>query len=130
MGEKTTTIVSTLKKGRYLIVNDVACRVTDVQISRPGKHGHAKSKIDAVSLIDGQKFIFIKPSHDKIEVPIIEKNTAQVLSVSGDTVNVMDLNNYETFDLKIPSDLKDSVKEGVHVGYWVILDDKVLKEVK
>ena len=130
MGETTTTNVGSLKKGRYVVLNDVACRVTDIQTSRPGKHGHAKCRISAVSLTGGQKFITVKPAHDRIDVPIIEKNIAQILSVSGDIANVMDVQNYETFDLKIPSDLKGELAEGKQVAYWVILDDKVMKEVK
>src|SRR3989344_9159675 len=106
MGEKTTTMVGSLKKGKYVIINDVACRVTDIQTSRPGKHGHAKCRLSASSLASGQKFIIVKPAHDKIDVPIVEKKTAQVLSVSGNTANVMDIQDYETFDLEIPEELK------------------------
>lgn len=130
MGETTTTHVGGLKKGRYIVHEGIACKVSDIQTSRPGKHGHAKCRVSANALTTGQKFIFVKPAHDKIDVPIIEKKTAQVLSVSGNTANVMDVASYETFDLEIPSDLKDSVKENINVAYWIILEDKVMKEVK
>ena len=53
-----------------------------------------------------------------------------MLSVSNDTANVMDMETYETFDLKIPEDLKGKVKDGVQVLYWTILNDKVLKQIK
>ena len=130
MGDITTTDVGSLKKGRYIVYNNIACKVVDLQTSRPGKHGHAKCRVSAVGLTDGQKFIFVSPAHDKIDVPIIGKKTAQVLSVSGDTANVMDMESYETFDIKIPEELKDDVKENASVTYWIILDDKVMKEVK
>ena len=42
----------------------------------------------------------------------------------------MDAENYETFDLKIPEELKGQVAEGANVLYWVILNDKVMKQVK
>ncbi len=42
----------------------------------------------------------------------------------------MDSGTYETFDLKIPEELKGEVKEGGSVLYWVILTDKVMKQVK
>jgi translation initiation factor 5A len=130
MGETTTTHVGGLKKGRYIVHEGVACKVADIQTSRPGKHGHAKCRVSAVGITTKQKYIFVKPAHDKIDVPIIEKKTAQVLSVSGDKANVMDVASYETFDLDIPADLKDGVKDNVNVAYWIILDDKVMKEVK
>lgn len=122
--------VGSLKVGSYVVVDGIACTVKSIQISRPGKHGHAKSRIEAVGIIDGQKKIFIKPSHDKLDSPIIEKETAQVISVSGDSASVMDLKSYETFDLKIPEDLMSDVVEGVNVIYWIILNDKVMKQIK
>ncbi|MCH8329470.1 MAG: translation initiation factor IF-5A, partial [Nanoarchaeota archaeon] len=84
----------------------------------------------AVGIVDEKKRIVVMPGHDNVEVPIIEKKSAQVLSIQGDTANVMDSETYETFDLKIPEELKDEVVEGVNVMYWVILDDKVMKQVK
>lgn len=129
MAEKLIN-ASNLKKGNYIICDGAPCIVTTIQVSRPGKHGHAKCKIEAVGIVDNQKRIFIKPGHDKIPVPLVEKKNAQILSIQDDTANVMDLESYETFDLKIPSSLKDSVKEGSQIVYWIILDNKVMKQVK
>jgi len=127
-----TKIVSigSLQKGNYVVVEGVACRVTNTQTSRPGKHGHAKVRMDAVGLIDGKKRVVVAPGHDNTETPIIEKKTAQVLSINNDAANVMDSETYETFDLKIPEELKGSVVEGCNVLYWIILSDKVMKQVK
>lgn len=130
MGEIRQAQVTGLKKGSYVIIDGIACIVRDIQTSKPGKHGHAKCRIEAIGMIDGQKKIFVKPGHEKIDVPIVEKKTAQVLSISGDTANVMDVVSYETFDLKIPDELKSDIKEGAQVLYWIILDQKVIKQVK
>ena len=81
-------------------------------------------------MIDGSKKIIVVPGHEKLESPIIIKRTAQILSINDDTANVMDIENYETFDLKIPSELKESAQEGKQVSYWIILNEKVMKEVK
>jgi len=126
---KQVHIVS-LKKGNYCVVDGVASQVVDVQISRPGKHGHAKVRLSAVGLIDGKKRIVVMPGHDNIAVPIIDKRNAQVLSVQGDMANVMDSETYETFDLKIPDEFKQQVVAGITVLFWVILGDKVIKQVK
>ncbi len=122
--------VGGLKVGSYIVYEGVACTVKSIQISKPGKHGHKKSRIEAVSLIDGQKKIFMKPGHDKIDSPIIEKESAQVMSLSGNKASVMDLKTFETFELEIPEELKGDVKEGVTVLYWIILNDKVMKQVQ
>ena len=122
--------VGTLKKGSTVVIDSVACKVTGTQVSRPGKHGHAKVRLTAVGLIDDKKRVIVMPGHDNIDTPIIDKKTAQVLSITGDMANVMDMETYETFDIKIPSKLKDKCISGCNVLYWKILGDRVLKEVK
>ena len=111
-------------------MDGVASKITDIQISRPGKHGHAKARITAAGLLDGKKRVEVMPGHDQVDVPIIDKRTAQVLSISGSTASVMDAETFETFELEIPSDLKDSITEGGNILYWQILDDRVMKQVK
>jgi|TARA_Y100000310_G_scaffold138289_2_gene137276 translation initiation factor 5A len=130
MAESKPIHMNEVKVGKYILVDDVACIVKSLQVSRPGKHGHAKYRVEAVGIIDGSKKIFIKPGHDSIESPIIEKETAQVLSVQGDIATVMDGKTYETFDLPIPNELKNQIKEGIEVIYWIIMNDKIIKQVK
>ena len=130
MAETKQVIATSLKKGSYVIIDDIACTVRDVQTSKPGKHGHSKARIEAIGMVNGQKKIIVVPGHEKLVSPVIEKKNAQVLSVHDDVANVMDSESYETFDLKIPDELKDKVTEGKEVLYWIILDDKVLKEVR
>lgn len=129
-GEKKIVGAGQLKPGSYVIFDGVACIIKDIQTSKTGKHGHAKARIEAVSIVGNRKIIKVMPSHDNVEVPIIEKENAQVLSIHGDKATVMDMKTYETFDLPIPEELKDDVKEGVLVHYWIILGEKVIKQVK
>ena len=130
MGETKPVAIGSLKKGNYIVIDGIACKVFDMQTSRPGKHGHAKIRLTGVGLVDDKKRVVVAPGHDHVDTPIVEKKTAQVLSVSGNSANVMDNENYETFDLAIPGELKDTVKDGVQVGYWIILDDRVMKQVQ
>jgi len=129
-GEVRQASVSSLSKGSYVVIEGAACRVTDMQVSRPGKHGHAKVRMTAVGLMDDKKRVVVIPGHDSVDVPIVGKKTAQVLSIQGNTASVMDSESYETFDLNIPEELKDQVVEGCNVLYWEILSDKVMKQVK
>lgn len=122
--------VGSLKKGNYVIVGGAACTVSDMQVSRPGKHGHAKVRLSAVGIMDGKKRVIVMPGHDHIDVPIIDKRTAQVLTVHGNTANVMDSENYETFDMDVTEEFRGQVVEGVSILYWIILDEKVMKQVK
>lgn len=129
-GEVRFTTAGSMKKGSYILIDNVACRVTDTQTSKPGKHGHAKIRITAVGILDGKKRELVCPAHDNINTPVIEKRTAQVLSISGNTANVMDAESYETFDIEIPEELRGQVIEGCNVLYWVITGTKVMKQLK
>jgi len=114
---------SGVKPKSYLMVDGEPCRVVSVSSSRPGKHGHAKHRIVATGIFDGSKREYLA-THD-IEVPIIEKKAGQVLAkipkgndADGNPiidVQIMDLINYETFELPLPSDL--DVSEGQEVEY-------------
>jgi len=122
--------VNELKVGGYVIFDDVAYVIKSMQSSKSGKHGHAKYRIEAVSMLDSRKVIKVMPAHDKVEVPIVEKKAAQVLSVANDKANVMDKESYETFDIDIPEEFKDDLKEGKDIMYWIILDQKIIKQVR
>lgn len=130
MAEIKHKSAGSMQKGNYVVIEGVASIVTDVKISRPGKHGHAKVNLMAVGMLDNKKRNIVVPGHDDLEVPVIGKKNAQVLSVTGDLCNVMDMETYETFDLKITDELKGQISEGQVVVYWTILNDRVLKQVK
>ena len=83
-----------------------------------------------MGIIDGKKRQVVMPGHDNVEVPVIDKLNAQVLSISGDMANVMDMESYETFDMKVPEELKDKLTAGMTVLYWGILGDRVIKQIK
>ncbi|MBS3136436.1 translation initiation factor IF-5A [Candidatus Woesearchaeota archaeon] len=129
MGETRSASIGSMKKGSYIVLEGVASRVVDIQVSKPGKHGHAKIRLTGVGLIDNKKRVIVAPGHDNVETPIVEKKNAQVLSISGEVANIMDSENFETFDLPIPEELKGQVKEGSQVMYWIVLDEKVMKQV-
>ncbi len=130
LSEIKNVSVGSLKEGNLVILDNTACKVVDVKVSKPGKHGHAKVNLTAVGLLDGKKRNVVMPGHDNIEVPIIDKRSAQVLSIVNEVANVMDAETFETFDLKIPEELMGQCGEGCHVLYWIIMGERVMKQIK
>lgn len=114
---KQQTEIKTLKEGKYVIIDDEPCTIVSVQHSKPGKHGAAKARVDAIGLFDGQKRSIVNPVDAKIYVPIVERKNAQVLSIAGDVAQLMDSADYSTFELKIPDELKDKVRQGEEIAY-------------
>lgn len=109
--------VRSLKKGRYLIVDDEPCTIVGITTSKPGKHGSSKARIDAIGIFDLQKRSVIQPVTAKIYVPIVERKSGQVLSLSNESVQLMDLENYSTFEMEVPAELRDRLEVGKNVTY-------------
>src|SRR3989338_541803 len=130
MAETKQTDYGSIRVGGYVILNDKPCVIKSIQLSKTGKHGSMKCRVEAVSLIDEQKIIEVHPSGDNVLIPIIGKKNAQVLSITGNKANVMYMETYETFDLEIPEEEKNNIQEGSQIIYWIIMDQKVFKQAK
>ncbi len=109
-----------LKKGSYVLLDGEPCEVLSISKSKPGKHGAAKVRIEARGIFDGSRRSKIFPADAPIEIPIVDKKTAQVISVYGNTVQLMDMSTYETFEMSMPEDqeLASKLQPGVEVEYW------------
>jgi translation initiation factor 5A len=127
MASKAGTIKG-LKPGSYVVIDDEPCKVVSISLSKPGKHGSAKARLDAVGIFDDKKRNLLKPADSAVQIPIIEKKKAQVISVSGEYVQLMDLEDYSTFDANLPSDMKGKMEPGTEIGYWKIGNRILLKE--
>lgn len=113
------------KVGTNIIVDGAPCTVKSQDISKTGKHGHAKCRIEAVGITDGKKRVIVVPGHERMEVPLIEKKKAQILNLHEDKASVMDLESFETLD--IAKDPSIEVNEGDQVEYWKIGEEKIIK---
>lgn len=122
---KELSEVRTLKVNRYVIIDEEPCKIVSISTSKPGKHGEAKARIEAIGVFDGQKRSIVHPVKHKVHVPIIDKRSAQVLSLVGDrAVQLMDLETYETFEMPIPNEFKDQLQPGNEVQYLQALGRK------
>jgi len=106
-----------LKVNRYVVIDDEPCKIISIQMSKPGKHGEAKARLEAVGIFDGQKRSVVHPVTHKVRVPMIDKRKAQVLSIHDNKAQLMDLENYETFEIEVPEDLRASLQAGQEQMY-------------
>ncbi len=122
--------IKNLKKGSYVMVDDEPCKVMGITLSKPGKHGSTKARIEVMGIVDGRKKFIVKPSYADVEAPIIEKKSGQVISLSGDIVQLMDLEDYSTFETNIPEEFKEKLESGKEVVYWKIGKKIIIKDIK
>lgn len=121
--------VRTLKEGRYMNIDDEPCKILSISTSKPGKHGEAKARIEAMGIFDGNKRSVVYPVKHKVQVPMIDKRQAQVVSLMGAEVQLMDLETYEMFQLPVPEEYKDSLKAGEDIMYIVAMGRKKIMRV-
>jgi translation initiation factor 5A len=126
----TRTEIKKLQPGRYVIIDEEPCKVLGVTTSVSGKHGEAKARLEVVGLFDNKRRSIVKPADAEMEIPIIEKKTGQVVAISGNNAQIMDMTDYEIFDIPIPEELKEKMAQGKEILYWVVMDRKMITEVK
>ena len=114
---KELTEIRTLKKGKYVVIDDEPCTIMSITTSKPGKHGAAKARIESIGVFDAQKRSIVQPVTAKIYVPVIERRAGQVLSVSEDSAQIMDLQDYSTIEIKIPENLRGRVEPGKEIPF-------------
>ncbi len=115
-----------LKVGRYVVIDEEPCKIISIQMSKPGKHGEAKARLEAIGIFDGQKRSVVHPVTHKVRVPMIDKRKAQVLSIHENKAQLMDLENYATFELEVPEELRGSLQAGQESMYLETLGRRKL----
>jgi len=121
--------VRELKEGRYIVIDDEPCKIISISTSKPGKHGEAKARIEAMGLFDNNKKSVVYPVKHKVLVPMIDKRNAQVVSIQGGEAQLMDLETYEMFSLPITDEVKDTIRAGGDVMYMVVMERKKITRV-
>ncbi len=128
--EKRQAEIKDLKEGGFIIIDEAPCRVEDVQISKAGKHGAAKARLTAVGIFDNVKRIIVKPGGAKVDVPIIEKKSMQVVAIMGNNAQLMDLETYDMREVPIPEELRGKLREGEEILVWKFGPHILLKDMK
>ncbi len=120
---------TTAKPGTTVLWDGVACVVRSNDQSKTGKHGSMKCRMEVVGLFDHKKRIGVLPGSESLEVPSVEKKRAQVLSVDGEMVSIMDLENFENFSIPYDDELKDQLAPEQQVEYWDVEGKRVVMRI-
>jgi translation initiation factor 5A len=113
--------------GTNILIEGEPFTVKSMDVSKTGKHGAHKCRFEAVGMLSDKKKVFVVPGTDRFEIPMVEKRKGQILSIGGDSVSIMDLENFETLELKCPEELKSELEVNSNVEYWDIEGVKIIK---
>ncbi len=124
--------LGSVKEGSYIILDGEPCRVVEVEKSKPGKHGSAKVRLVGISIFTGSKKSYVSPAESRVEVPLIDKRSGQIISTTQNTVQVMDLQTFEVFETPTPlaNELGGTLGPGSEVEYWTVMGKSKIMRIK
>jgi translation initiation factor 5A len=129
--------LGSLKIGSYILlpVGDQAtgepCRIVEYDTSKPGKHGAAKARIVGVGVFDNQKRPHVGPVSMQVHVPLIDKRSGQIISITGEQIQIMDSETFETIDvMMIDDEVKGKLEQGQMIEYWKVMDRTKIMRIK
>lgn len=134
------TEIQKLKAGSYLIEDGEPCLIKSMEKSKSGKHGHAKMRVVCVGLFDGNKRSLTIPSGHMVDTPDIFKGTAHINFIENTSLQIMNSESYESFDIEWPKeqDLINKLKELQQdedkmshstIEYWDLMGKKLIKRI-
>jgi translation initiation factor 5A len=124
--------LGSLKEGSYIVIDNEPCKVVEVEKSKPGKHGSAKVRLTGIAIFTGSKKTVIGTVDTHIEVPMIDKRAAQVISATPTSVQLMDLQSFEVTESATPTEpeLQGKLTPGAEVELWVVMGRSKVMRVK
>jgi translation initiation factor 5A len=125
----TVAEIRELREGGYIVVDDEPCKILSIQMSKPGKHGEAKARMDVMGIFDNRKRSIVHPVTHKVQVPMIDKRKGQIISISGDHAQIMDSENYSMMELLLDEEWKPKVQAGQDCMYMSVLGKVKLMQV-
>jgi len=121
-----------LKVGSYALIDNEPCQIVDIEKSKPGKHGSAKIRASGISLFDGKKKTYLAQADAGVQIPIVDKRSGQIVSITPSGIQLMDLETYETIEMSMPTDddVASKIAAGKEVEYWIIMGRYKINRVK
>lgn len=130
MVEKVFGSASDLKEGKYVLIDDIPCRIVQIEKSKSGKHGAAKMRITAIGIFDAQKKTLLSPGDADVEIPVIERKNGLIMSVSGNSAQVMDISTNEMYDVELPPEMVSQADSGKEVEILEAMGKRKVERIR
>jgi translation initiation factor 5A len=67
----------------------------------------------------------------QVHIPLIDKRTGQIISMTDAGIQVMDSETFETIDISLVEDeIKDKIQQGQDVEFWKVMDRTKIMRIK
>lgn len=94
-----------IKKGSYCMLKGNPCKVIEIAVSKPGKHGSAKIHVTGIDIFTNKKIDDIFSTAGTAWAPNVTKVEYEVADISDDGfVSLIEKDNTLKEDIKLPAD--------------------------
>ncbi len=84
-----------------------------------------------IGVFDGLRRSLVSPVNSNVEVPVIEKKSGQIISLTDNVLQLMDLETFEVFETSaVDEEAKPKIKQGAEIEYWKVLGRTKVVRVK
>jgi translation initiation factor 5A len=67
----------------------------------------------------------------QVHIPLIDKRVGQIISIIGETIQIMDSETFETIDVTlIDEEINGTVANGQNVEYWNVMGRIKIMRIK
>lgn len=92
--------VSTLRVGSHIVHNDRPCKITEINVSKTGKHGAAKAVMVMKDIFTGSKHSTSYSTAEKVKEPVIKVKLYILVDINDEEVVLLnEKNEQETFTI-------------------------------
>ncbi len=110
-------VASDLERGKFFEYKGEVLQVLRRSLVNCGTHSHTKL-VFTVCDINGRKDREITMGHnEKVDIIDIMKKKATVISKSGDSLQIMDAQSYETFDAACEAEILETLAVGDEITF-------------
>lgn len=79
-----------VKKNSHMMIKGKPCKVTEVSVSKTGKHGHAKAHVFGLDIFTGKKYEDVFPTSHNVDAPFVKKFEANLVYIEEGFASYMD----------------------------------------
>lgn len=92
---------SSVKVGSIILLEDkYPCKLVEVLISKPGKHGSSKKSVVGIDIITDKKYTGLFRASSIITVPIVNRQDYIIMNIDGNQIELLDSKG-ETKTIKV-----------------------------
>lgn len=110
-------IATDLERGKFFEHKGELLQVTARNLVTCGTHSHTKLVFTVCNIMGKQEKKITLAHNDRVDMVDITKKKATIISISGNDVQIMDIQSYETLDAKVNSSILSSLVEGEEITY-------------